>query len=119
VAIKVLPAERMADEERRRRFLQEARSASALSHPNIVTIHEIETVEGVDFIVMEYVAGQTLDAVTAAARPAPCSRRRSPTSSRSTPRTGGGSRSSPAGRAAISRNRPSGWPTSTARTRPA
>ena len=58
VAIKVLPAERMADEDRRRRFVQEARAASALNHPNIVTIHEIESADGIDFIVMEYVAGQ-------------------------------------------------------------
>jgi Tol biopolymer transport system component/predicted Ser/Thr protein kinase len=63
VAIKVLPTEWTAEEERRRRFVQEARAASALNHPNIVTIHEIETIGGVDFIVMEYVAGQTLDAV--------------------------------------------------------
>jgi Tol biopolymer transport system component/predicted Ser/Thr protein kinase len=61
VAIKVLPAERMADEHRRRRFVQEARAASALSHPSIVTIHEIESADGVDFIVMEYVPGKTLD----------------------------------------------------------
>jgi len=61
VAIKVLPAERLADEGRRRRFAQEARAASALNHPNIVTIHEIESAEGVDFIVMELVAGKTLD----------------------------------------------------------
>jgi Tol biopolymer transport system component len=61
VAIKTLPAERMADEGRKRRFVQEARAASALNHPNIVTIHEIESAEGVDFIVMEYVPGQTLD----------------------------------------------------------
>ena len=61
VAIKVLPAERVADEGRKRRFVQEARAASALNHPNIVTIHEIESTEGVDFIVMEYVPGQTLD----------------------------------------------------------
>ena len=61
VAIKVLPAERMADENRRQRFVQEARAASALSHPNIVTIHEIESVDGIDFIVMEYVPGKTLD----------------------------------------------------------
>jgi serine/threonine protein kinase len=63
VAIKVLPAERMADENRRRRFVQEARGASALSHPNIVTIYEIESADGIDFIVMEYVPGKTLDAV--------------------------------------------------------
>jgi serine/threonine protein kinase len=60
VAIKVLPPERM-DEERRRRFVLEARAASALNHPNIVTIHEIESAEGRDFIVMEYVAGKSLD----------------------------------------------------------
>ena len=63
VAIKVLPAERMADENRRRRFVQEARAASALNHPNIVTIHEIESADGIDFIVMEYVEGKTLDAL--------------------------------------------------------
>jgi eukaryotic-like serine/threonine-protein kinase len=63
VAIKVLPAERMADENRRQRFVQEARAASALCHPNIVTIHDIKSAAGLDFIVMEYVAGQTLDAV--------------------------------------------------------
>src|SRR5258707_15779354 len=63
VAIRFLPAERMADESRRRRFVQEARGASALSHPNIVTIHEIESADGIDFIVMEYVPGKTLDTV--------------------------------------------------------
>jgi Tol biopolymer transport system component len=63
VAIKILPAERMADENRRRRFVQEARGASALSHPNIVTIYEIESADGIDFIVMEYVPGKTLDTV--------------------------------------------------------
>ena len=61
VAIKVLPAERSADEGRRRRLVQEARAASALNHPHIVTIYEVESVEGVDFIAMEYVPGQTLD----------------------------------------------------------
>jgi Tol biopolymer transport system component len=63
VAIKVLPAERMADENRRRRFVLEARGASALSHPNIVTIYEIESADGIDFIVMEYVPGKALDTV--------------------------------------------------------
>ncbi len=63
VAIKVLPAERMADDDRRWRFVQEARAASALNHPNIVTIYEIESADGNDFIVMEYVPGKTLDSV--------------------------------------------------------
>jgi len=63
VAIKVLPAERLADEGRRRRFVQEARAASALNHPHIITIHEIESAEGRDFLVMELVAGKSLDAL--------------------------------------------------------
>jgi Tol biopolymer transport system component len=63
VAVKVLPAEGMADEGRRRRFAQEARAASALNHPHIVTIYEIESAEGIDFIVMELVPGKTLDAL--------------------------------------------------------
>jgi serine/threonine protein kinase/dipeptidyl aminopeptidase/acylaminoacyl peptidase len=60
VAIKILPPERM-DEERRRRFEQEARAASNLNHPNIVTIHDIGAGGGRDFIVMEYVPGKSLD----------------------------------------------------------
>ena len=48
VAIKVLPAERLADEDRRQRFVQEARAASALNHPNIVTIYEIDSVDGIE-----------------------------------------------------------------------
>ena len=63
VAIKVLPAERLADESRRRRFVQEARAASALNHPHIITIHEIESSDGHDFIVMEFVRGESLDAL--------------------------------------------------------
>ena len=61
VALKVLPAEKMADPDRRRRFEQEAKSASALNHPNIVTIYDIGQADDVYFIAMEYVAGQTLD----------------------------------------------------------
>src|SRR5439155_14741444 len=50
VAIKVLPTERVADPERRRRFVQEAKAASALNHPNIVHIYGVDTASGVDFI---------------------------------------------------------------------
>src|SRR5438132_4502411 len=61
VAIKVLPRERIADPERKRRFLQEARAASALNHPNIVTLYDIANEEGVDYLVMEFVPGKSLD----------------------------------------------------------
>ncbi len=60
VAIKLLLAGFNEKPLARRRFLQEAQSASALNHPNIVTIHAIEEVEGLDFIVMEFVEGQNL-----------------------------------------------------------
>jgi serine/threonine protein kinase len=60
VAIKVLPPERIADPERKRRFVQEARSASALNHPHIITIHDIGSENGADFIAMEYLEGKTL-----------------------------------------------------------
>jgi serine/threonine protein kinase len=61
VAIKVLPAEKVADPERKRRFVQEAKAASALNHPNIITIYDIDQTNGIDFIAMEYVAGKTLE----------------------------------------------------------
>ena len=61
VAIKVLPPALMKDFDRRRRFIREAKAASALNHPNIVTIHAIEQAEGMDCIVMEYVVGKPLD----------------------------------------------------------
>jgi len=65
VAIKVLPAAVMADAERRRRFVQEAQAASALNHPNIVSIYEIDSDAGTDFIAMEYVDGESLDRLIA------------------------------------------------------
>jgi serine/threonine protein kinase len=61
VAIKVLHSEAVADLDRKRRFVQEAKSASALNHPGIVTIHDISQSEGVDFIAMEYITGKTLN----------------------------------------------------------
>src|SRR3954454_2342538 len=60
VAVKVLPASATGDPERRRRFLQEAQAASGLNHPNIVTIHDIVTDDGSDYMVMEFIAGKTL-----------------------------------------------------------
>src|SRR5262245_11770238 len=59
VAIKVLPRGGH-NPEQRSRFLQEARAVSALNHPNIVTIHDIGSDQGIDFLVLEYLAGQTL-----------------------------------------------------------
>jgi serine/threonine protein kinase len=61
VAIKVLPPEKVADAERKARFVQEAKAASALRHPNIVVIHDIASDRGRDFIVMELIEGQPLD----------------------------------------------------------
>ena len=55
VALKVLPPEHASDAARRERFLREARSASALAHPNIVTIHDVVSDNTGDYIVMEYV----------------------------------------------------------------
>jgi serine/threonine protein kinase len=61
VAIKVLPADQVSDLERKRRFIQEARAASALNHPSIITVYDIGSEGGIDFVVMEYVAGKTLE----------------------------------------------------------
>jgi eukaryotic-like serine/threonine-protein kinase len=61
VALKVLPAGRAIGEEDKQRLLREARAASALNHPSIVTVYEVGAAEGIDFIAMEHVAGRRLD----------------------------------------------------------
>jgi eukaryotic-like serine/threonine-protein kinase len=60
VAVKVLPESLASDQERLRRFEKEAKSASALNHPNFVTIHNIGSESGVSYIAMELVDGMTL-----------------------------------------------------------
>jgi Tol biopolymer transport system component/predicted Ser/Thr protein kinase len=61
IALKLLPAEIARDHQRLQRFLQEARAAAALSHPNIAHIYEIGEANGAYFIAMEYVEGMPLD----------------------------------------------------------
>ena len=61
VAIKLLPSNVASDPERLRRFVQEAKAASALKHPNVASIYELGQAEDVRFIVMEHVEGETLD----------------------------------------------------------
>ncbi len=60
VALKVLPADVANDTERLRRFVQEAKAASALNHPNIITIHEISKTDNLHFIATEHIEGETL-----------------------------------------------------------
>src|SRR4030095_2860051 len=60
VALKVLPSDVVGNEDRRARFLREARAAAAVPHPNIATIYEIGEADGVVFIAMELVEGTTL-----------------------------------------------------------
>src|SRR6266481_2756785 len=69
VALKVLPIEVATDETRMRRFIQEAKAAAALNHPNIAHIYEIGEENGVNFITMEYVEGETLRVLLTHSRP--------------------------------------------------
>jgi TolB-like protein/Tfp pilus assembly protein PilF len=61
VALKVLPADRLSDETVRRRFRKEAHALSRLSHPHVATVHDFDTQDGIDFLVMELVPGRSLD----------------------------------------------------------
>src|SRR5436190_6945324 len=60
VALKILPLEVAADQSRMRRFVQEAKAASALNHPHIITIHEIDRFNSINFIATEFIDGDTL-----------------------------------------------------------
>src|SRR5881296_3833141 len=60
VAIKILPAGMLSDDTARTRFRKEALALSRLNHPNVATVHDFDTAEGVDFLVMEYIRGDTL-----------------------------------------------------------
>src|SRR6202162_2200802 len=68
VAVKVLAPGRTRDPQRRRRFIQEAQAASALNHPNIVTIHDILPEGDTQYMAMEQVSGQTLSKIIAGGR---------------------------------------------------
>src|ERR1044071_3622543 len=60
VAVKILPAQFSADPVRRQRFEREANIISSLNHPNICTLHDVGSQNGMDYLVMEYVEGETL-----------------------------------------------------------
>src|SRR5437667_6800577 len=62
VALKILPADVAAHPDRMKRFVQEAKTASALNHPNIITIHEIDETDSGHFIATEFIDGETLRA---------------------------------------------------------
>ena len=70
VAIKILPAHLTSDSELRARFTQEAQAVCALRHPNICVVHDIGSQNGVDFMVMEFVTGGTLNKVIQGGLPA-------------------------------------------------
>src|SRR5881628_1418558 len=61
VAIKVLPEGALANDSARRQFRKEALALSRLNHPNIATVHDFDSQDGVDFLVLEYIAGVSLD----------------------------------------------------------
>ena len=63
LAIKVLPAHLAQDPDRRSRFTREAQAVAKLKHPNIITIHSVEEIDGVHFLTMEFVEGDTLAAM--------------------------------------------------------
>jgi serine/threonine protein kinase len=60
VAIKVLPSHLSSNEDLRLRFEREAKAISSLQHPNICTLFDVGTQDGIDFLVMEYLEGETL-----------------------------------------------------------
>ena len=60
VALKLLPPEYVSQQDRRRRFFQEARAASALTHPHILTVYEVGEDDGRPYIAMEFIEGETL-----------------------------------------------------------
>src|SRR5918998_3648712 len=60
VALKLLPSEYVSQQDRRRRFFQEARAASALTHPHILTVYEVGEDDGKPYIAMEFIEGETL-----------------------------------------------------------
>lgn len=66
VAVKVLPAGVLADDDARKRFRREAEALSKLNHPNVQTVHDFSTEDGIDFLVSEYVPGITLSEKLAA-----------------------------------------------------
>jgi eukaryotic-like serine/threonine-protein kinase len=74
VAIKVIAADAAGGRDRRDRFLREARSASALNHPNIVTIYDVGQSEGLSYLAMEFIDGVGLDKIIAQAGRLPTER---------------------------------------------
>jgi serine/threonine protein kinase len=60
VAVKILPQGVSSNPERRRRFDREARAISSLSHPHICALHDVGQQDGIDYLVMEYIEGESL-----------------------------------------------------------